>query len=76
MRPHLAFRLCAVFVPFGIALVVLSLAEQDWFPAVCLALGTGAMVNTLVALRRRGVSWHGPRTFREMRELDRRRADD
>jgi hypothetical protein len=76
MRPHVAFRVCAIFVPFGVALVIFALAERDWVPAALLAVGTGAVLNSLLSLRRRGVRWHGPRTFREMRELDRRRADD
>lgn len=71
MRPRTGYRVGVVCVPLMLVLLVLALVEGLWLLAVVAALGIATMLVNLRQARRIGMHWNGPKTFRELRELQR-----
>jgi hypothetical protein len=72
MKPRVAYRLSAVLAPLAALLTLLAALNGAWLPTACAAVAcAGGLVNLREA-RRRGMSWNGPRTFRELREVQAR----
>jgi len=76
MKPRAAYRLSVVSIPVGIVLAVLTAFDGSWLlvPEGVLVGAVGAV--NLVNARRRGISWNGPKTFRELRALEAQRSRD
>src|SRR4051794_39843483 len=74
MKPRAAYRVAAVSVAVGAVLTVLAAFDGSWLLVLMgvLVVATG-LVNLLNA-RRRGITWEGPKTFRELRALEEQRA--
>jgi hypothetical protein len=76
MKPHLAYRATVVLVPLGALVTVLGAVDGNWLAVASGALITVSGVVNLGAARRRGIGWHGPKTFRELRAIDAKRREE
>jgi hypothetical protein len=72
MRPRTNYRATVILLPLVGILAVVAVVTGNWLmvPAMLLVELSGAL--NLRAMRRRGIDWSGPATFRELRERQRR----
>jgi hypothetical protein len=70
MRPHHVYRGTLVLIPLGAVLTAFSAVSGGWLGVVNGAIVTLCGVVNLVMQRRRGYSWQGPKTFRELRAME------
>ena len=75
MRPHHAYRAAAILSPLGALLIVGGALLGNWLAVANGALAMGCGVVNLVAARRQGIGWHGPKTFRELRAMEAKRRE-
>jgi hypothetical protein len=71
MRPRTGYRVVVIGGPILLLLCATALIEGSWLLAIVAALGCVNMLVQWRTLRARGVDWHGPATFRELRERER-----
>jgi uncharacterized membrane protein YdjX (TVP38/TMEM64 family) len=75
MKPHLAYRSAVALIPLGVLLLVLGALLGNWLGVASGTLATISGVVNLLAARRRGIGWHGPKTFRELRAMEDERRE-
>jgi membrane-bound ClpP family serine protease len=75
MKPHVAYRAAVVLIPLGVLLMVLEALLGSWLGVGTAAVLTAGGVVNLLAARRRGIGWHGPKTFRELRAMEAERRE-
>ncbi len=72
MRPRTRYRLACILVPAAVIMAVVGALAGTWLVVAGMALVAVGTVFNLRAMRRRGIDWHGPTTYRELRERARR----
>jgi hypothetical protein len=70
MKPRTAYRAAVVLAGVGAVLTVLAAMGGMWLLAVCGVLSVSSGLVNVRNARRRGIGWHGPRTFRGLREME------
>jgi hypothetical protein len=70
MKPRAAYRAAVVLAGLGAVLTILAALDKLWLVTAC---GVLSMISGLLNVRnarRRGIGWDGPRTFRELGEME------
>jgi hypothetical protein len=76
MRPRTTYRLTCALVPAAVLMAVVGALSGTWLLVATMAIVAVGAVFNLRAMRRRGIDWHGPTTYRELRRRQRAASDD
>jgi hypothetical protein len=72
MRPRTKDRATVILLPLAGIVAVVGAVTGNWLETAAMVLVELNGVLSLRAMRRRGIDWNGPTTFRELRECQRR----
>src|SRR3954466_12928290 len=75
MKPRVRCRVLVVLAPLAVLVTILAAFDGAWLLAALGAVTTASSVVNLRDARRRGMSWNGPKTFRELRDAQAQSRD-
>jgi uncharacterized membrane protein YfcA len=72
VRPRTSYRATVLLLPFAAILAVVGAVTGNWLETAAMLFVELSGVLNLRVMRKRGIDWSGPTTFRELRERQRR----
>ncbi len=74
--PRTAYRVTTIVVPVALTAALLAVLTGTWLFAISMGLAAFGCIANRREMRRRGIDWDGPVSYRELRErqAERRRA--